>query len=116
MTPAIAIVGMACRYPDAHSPQELWETVLAQRTAFRKLPPERLQLSDYFSADKTTADAIYSQSAALLRDYDFDRQQFRTDHRQRAGDLHHEQKSSGSAEVGRNLIFEPTQREAGQRA
>ena len=78
MTPAIAIVGMACRYPDAHSPQELWETVLAQRTAFRKLPPERLQLSDYFSADKTTADAIYSQSAALLRDYDFDRQQFRT--------------------------------------
>ena len=78
MTPAIAIVGMACRYPDAHSPQELWETVLAQRTAFRKLPPERLQLSDYFSADKTTADAIYSQSAALLRDYIFDRQQFRT--------------------------------------
>lgn len=38
MTSAIAIVGMACRYPDAHSPQQLWETVLAQRTAFRKLP------------------------------------------------------------------------------
>lgn len=78
MTPAIAIVGMACRYPDAHSPKQLWETVLAQRTAFRKLPPERLQLSDYYSAEHSTADAIYSQSAALIRDYDFDRHRFRT--------------------------------------
>jgi enediyne polyketide synthase len=78
MTPAIAIVGMACRYPDAHSPQQLWETVLAQRTAFRKLPPERLQLSDYYSAEHSTADAIYSQSGALIRDYDFDRHRFRT--------------------------------------
>jgi enediyne polyketide synthase len=78
MTPAIAIVGMACRYPDAHSPQQLWETVLAQRTAFRKLPPERLQLSDYYSPEHSTADAIYSQSAALIRDYDFDRHRFRT--------------------------------------
>jgi len=78
MTPAIAIVGMACRYPDAHSPQQLWETVLAQRTAFRKLPPERLQLSDYYSAEQSTPDAIYSQSAALIRDYDFDRHRFHT--------------------------------------
>jgi len=78
MTPAIAIVGMACRYPDAHSPQQLWETVLAQRMAFRKLPPERLQLGDYYSAEHSTPDAIYSQSAALIRDYDFDRHRFRT--------------------------------------
>ena len=31
---AIAIVGMACVYPDARSPGELWENVLAQRRAF----------------------------------------------------------------------------------
>ncbi|MGB8370172.1 MAG: beta-ketoacyl synthase N-terminal-like domain-containing protein [Limisphaerales bacterium] len=27
---AIAIVGMACVYPDARSPGELWENVLTQ--------------------------------------------------------------------------------------
>ena len=48
---AIAIVGMACVYPDARSPGELWENVLAQRRAFRRVPPERLRLEDYFSAD-----------------------------------------------------------------
>lgn len=78
MTPAIAIVGMACRYPDANSPGDLWDNVLAQRSAFRMLPPERLSLSDYYSADRETPDAIYSQSAALIRDYTFDRQRFHT--------------------------------------
>lgn len=78
MTPAIAIVGMACRYPDADSPKELWENVLAQRSAFRKIPSERLSLRDYFSEDRDTPDAIYSQKAALIRDYEFDRNRFRT--------------------------------------
>ncbi|MGW4798454.1 beta-ketoacyl synthase N-terminal-like domain-containing protein [Nonomuraea sp. NPDC004297] len=27
----IAIVGMACRYPDAASPRELWENAVAGR-------------------------------------------------------------------------------------
>ena len=35
--PSVAIVGMACRYPDARSPSELWESVLAQRRAFRRI-------------------------------------------------------------------------------
>src|SRR5687767_1523537 len=48
---AIAIVGAACRYPDAASPKELWENVLAQRQAFRRMPAERLPLEDYWSAD-----------------------------------------------------------------
>ncbi len=37
----IAIVGMACRYPDATSPRELWENALAGRRAFRRMPDER---------------------------------------------------------------------------
>ncbi|UXE62827.1 MAG: type I polyketide synthase [Woronichinia naegeliana WA131] len=78
MTPAIAIVGMACRYPDANSPQELWENALAQRRAFRRIPPERLSLSDYFSEDLNTPDAIYSSQAALITNYEFDRVNFRT--------------------------------------
>ena len=49
MVTPIAIVGMACRYPDARSPLELWENVLSQRRAFRRMPPERLRLEDYLS-------------------------------------------------------------------
>ena len=44
MNRGIAIVGMSCVYPDARSPLELWENVLAQRRAFRRMPSERLRM------------------------------------------------------------------------
>jgi enediyne polyketide synthase len=77
MNSAIAIVGMACCYPDAKSPHELWENVLAQRRAFRRLPPERLQLQDYLSSKGEIEDAIYASEAALIEGYEFDRVRFR---------------------------------------
>jgi enediyne polyketide synthase len=72
----IVIIGMACCYPDARNPQQLWENVLARRRAFRRFPPERLLLRDYFSADPETADAIYATQAALIEGYVFDRVRF----------------------------------------
>ncbi len=77
MKPKIAIVGMACRYPDASTPQRLWENVLAQRRAFRRLPAERLRLADYYSREPTAPDATYSTEAALIEDFEFDRVGFR---------------------------------------
>lgn len=78
MTPtSIAIVGMACEYPDARNPVELWENVLARRQAFRRIPTERLSLADYFNARPDVADQTYSTQAAVLRDYEFDRVSFR---------------------------------------
>lgn len=73
----IAIVGMACQYPDADSPRALWENVLACRRAFRRFPKERLDLDDYFSADRTLADAIYVTEGAFIEGYEFDRVKFR---------------------------------------
>lgn len=73
----IAIVGMACRYPDANSPEELWENVLSQRQAFRRIPSERLNLDDYFSSDRTIPDAIYSTKAAVIEGFEFDRVKFK---------------------------------------
>ena len=87
---ALAIVGMACRYPDAASPDELWENVLAQRRAFRRLPAERLRGDDYFSADRAAPDRTYSLQAAVLDGWDFDRVRFRISGRAfRATDLAH---------------------------
>jgi enediyne polyketide synthase len=77
MNEAIALVGMACRYPDADNPKALWENILAKRRAFRRLPPERLNLADYFSEDITKPDAIYSNQAAVIEGYEFDRVKYR---------------------------------------
>ncbi len=77
MGEAIAIVGMACRYPDAHSPDELWENALAQRRAFRRIPAERLNLDDYFSPDHQSPDRTYSTEGAFIEGYEFDRVRFR---------------------------------------
>ena len=76
MVSAIAIVGMACRYPDARSPEQLWENVLSQRRAFRSMPPERLRLEDYFSLERGTPDSTYSSQAAVIEGYEFDRVAF----------------------------------------
>ena len=90
MTAPIAIVGMACRYPDARSPDELWENVLAQRRSFRRMPDERLRLEDYFSEDRAAADAFYSTQAAVIEGFEFDRVRFRVaGSTYRAADLAH---------------------------
>jgi enediyne polyketide synthase len=68
---------MACRYPDADSPEQLWENVLAQRQAFRRIPPERLRLEDYFEKNRNQPDTTYSSQAALLEGFEFDRQRYR---------------------------------------
>lgn len=77
MSPSIAVVGLACEYPDARTPAQLWENVLASRRAFRRLPPERLRVEDYWSVDTEAADRTYSVEAALVEGYEFDRVAFR---------------------------------------
>jgi len=77
MTHTIAVVGMACHYPDATSPVELWENALAGRKAFRRIPAERLSLQDYLATDADASDSTYSTQAAVIRDYQFDRGRFR---------------------------------------
>ncbi|HEX2315708.1 MAG TPA: type I polyketide synthase [Thermomonospora sp.] len=69
----IAVVGMACRYPDAGSPGELWENVLAGRRAFRRLPDERMRLADYWDPDPAAPDRFYTRTAAVIEGYEFDR-------------------------------------------
>ncbi|MFC7221071.1 SDR family NAD(P)-dependent oxidoreductase [Streptomyces polyrhachis] len=79
-TPAhdgIAVVGMACRYPDADDPAQLWDLVVRKRRAFRRLPAERLAVEDYFDATRTSPDSVYATKAAVLEGWSFDRAAFR---------------------------------------
>ena len=73
----IAVVGISCRYPDADSPDDLWKNVLAGRRAFRRLPDERMRLEDYYSPDPATPDRFYSQKAAVIEGFEFDRVKYR---------------------------------------
>ncbi|UBU18052.1 type I polyketide synthase [Nonomuraea gerenzanensis] len=69
----IAIVGMACRYPDAASPRELWDNAVAGRRAFRRLPDTRMRLEDYWDPDPAAPDTFYARTAAVIEGYTFDR-------------------------------------------
>jgi len=70
-------VGIACRYPDASTPAELWENVLAGRRAFRQIPDERLRLEDYWSPDPAAPDRFYARKAAVIEGFEFDRVKYK---------------------------------------
>ncbi len=73
----IAIVGIGLKYPDANSPGEFWDNLLAGRRAFRNLPDERMNKEDYWAEDPAAPDRFYSRKAAVLRNYEFDRVKYR---------------------------------------
>jgi enediyne polyketide synthase len=77
---SIAIVGLACRFPDADDPLALFESTLAGRRAFRRLPPGRLGAVAGPDADPG-ADLAGTASgaaprAAVLEGWQFDRAGF----------------------------------------
>ncbi|PDP84378.1 erythronolide synthase [Glycomyces fuscus] len=73
----LAVVGMGLCYPDADSPDDLWDNVLAGRRAFRRIPSERMSLDDYWSGDQGAEDRFYANKAAVLRGFSFDRVRYR---------------------------------------
>ena len=68
----IAVVGIGCWYPGARGPQQLWESVLARRREFRRIPDVRLPLAEYYSSDPEAADKTYGQRAAFIDGFVFD--------------------------------------------
>ena len=74
--PSIAVVGMGCVYPGAHSPEELWVNVLAGRRYFRKAPPERMP-PEYFNPDPQEPDKSYCDRMAVITGWEFDPLKFR---------------------------------------
>jgi enediyne polyketide synthase len=68
----VAVIGLACWYPDARTPRQLWENVLARRRAFRQLPPGRLPIADYVDPQGHRPDTTYARRAAVIDGFDFD--------------------------------------------
>ncbi len=75
MSPAIAIIGLACEFPGASSPRQLWQTALHCWRWFRDLPPQRLDAA-YHDALGERPDTTRTRRAALLDGYVFPRERF----------------------------------------
>jgi len=73
----VAIVGMGCRYPGANTPTELFENVLAGRQYFRQIPPNRLSIDEYYSADRDHPDSTYCKMVAVLEGFMFNSAEFK---------------------------------------
>lgn len=70
--PAIAVIGIGCWYPGANNLPQLWENILARRIQFRRIPEQRLPLSEYHDPDPTAFEKTYGTRAAVIDGFKFD--------------------------------------------
>jgi len=73
----IAVIGIGCRYPGAHSAREFFENIMAGRRAFRQMPKQRWPLDGYYHPDKNHPDTTYCKKAALVENFAFEPANFR---------------------------------------
>lgn len=78
LSPPIAILSLACQFPEADGPEVFWHNLLDGRRAFRPIPKGRLDLSEYAAGAIGPADTIPPILAGLISDWSFPRETFRT--------------------------------------
>ncbi|WP_329182758.1 type I polyketide synthase [Actinacidiphila glaucinigra] len=66
----IAVIGMAGRFADATSPQELWDMLLQGRDAITEIPPDRYDVDAVYDPAPRTPGRTVSRWGGLLRDID----------------------------------------------
>ncbi|MFC9814234.1 aminotransferase class I/II-fold pyridoxal phosphate-dependent enzyme [Streptomyces virginiae] len=65
---AIAVVGMACRFPGARNPNEYWRLLTAPRPQFTTVPDSRWRSAAFLSDDFRDTSSTYTDTMALLQD------------------------------------------------
>lgn len=70
---AVAIVGMSCRFPEAHTLQEFWELLHQGKDTVTRIPSERWNVADYYDPSRMAADKTHQRDASMLKEiHDFD--------------------------------------------
>jgi len=73
----IAVVGLGCRLPGAHSVDDFWQMILESRNAIIEVPTERWDPALFWDTDKTVPDRTYAKIGGFLRDFAFNPRRFR---------------------------------------
>ena len=64
----IAIVGIACHFPDAKDYGQYWQNLVAKKNAIKEIPLDRWDVSQYYSADRENKDKSISKWCGLIDD------------------------------------------------
>ncbi|KEO82732.1 non-ribosomal peptide synthetase [Tumebacillus flagellatus] len=65
---AVAIIGMACRFPEASSPFEFWQNLKNGRESVREFPPEEVEDTPFNQDPETRAQLV--RAAGILENID----------------------------------------------
>lgn len=75
--PKIAVIGMACRFPGASSPESFWDNLKNGKQFITEVPADRWKIADYYSANKPVPNKTYSKWGGYIEEVDlFDAQYF----------------------------------------
>ncbi|MGZ8219944.1 beta-ketoacyl synthase N-terminal-like domain-containing protein, partial [Methylomagnum sp.] len=66
----IAVIGLACRFPQSPSPEAYWDNLAAGRNLITEVPPEHWPMEQWFSPDKDAPGKSYSKWGAFIDDVD----------------------------------------------
>ncbi|WP_395787575.1 beta-ketoacyl synthase N-terminal-like domain-containing protein [Aquimonas sp.] len=67
--PAIAIVGISCRMPDAEDHHQFWDNLISGRNSIREIPASRWRWQDHY-AESVQPGKTISKWGALIEDVD----------------------------------------------
>ena len=75
--PAVAIIGLGCRLPDANSIDDFWANIINGRSSIREVPANRWDVSKYKSENRETPDLSYTSIGGFIDSFEFRSKDFR---------------------------------------
>ncbi|MEH2395686.1 MAG: beta-ketoacyl synthase N-terminal-like domain-containing protein [Nostoc sp.] len=72
----VAVIGMACIFPQARNLQEYWENIVSKADCITDIPASRWNIDDYYDPDPKTPDKTYCRRGGFIPDIDFNPMEF----------------------------------------
>ncbi len=72
----IAVIGMACLFPEARNAREFWDNIVNKRDSITDVPSNRWDVNDYYDPDPKAPDKTYCKRGGFLPEIDFDPMEF----------------------------------------
>ncbi|HEX2927541.1 MAG TPA: beta-ketoacyl synthase N-terminal-like domain-containing protein, partial [Ruminiclostridium sp.] len=66
----IAVIGMACRFPQSRSVEEYWDNLFNERDLITEVPKDRWDVKKYFDPEMKRKDSTYSKWGGFIQDID----------------------------------------------